>query len=315
MVDELTITNKYKLETRWTEFGDVVLFDPKAKIQSILKYKSLAPDQVHKLSVITSPLPGVKAKPSHQLAAEIAAVEALDHDEDSYVVVNDINVVPEGQYRDLLSKFPDLLKMSFSGEDPKHGVIHRITTIDEEPIRAKVRRYPPGSPKAVEGHKAIKELERLGIIERVDRSKPNNWVSPLHFALKPNGSLRPVGDFKVLNRKTVLDLFPLPNLRSFTQNIAGSKIFSKVDMTKAFHQIVIDKRDRHKCCITTPWGLYQFRRLAMGMQNSAQSFQRMVEDILKDLDNAFVYVPGRCPSVQQVRKRTLEDLGGAFREA
>ena len=301
-------TRKHRLDTRWTEWGDVVMYDPKAKVQSILKYKALEPGQVHKLSVISSPQEEVK--PSHQLAAEIAAVEALGVEDDNYVVVNDLDKLPDGPYKELLREFPDLLKMSFEGEDPKHGVIHRISTIDEEPIRAKVRRYPPGSPKAVEGKKAIKELEKLGIIERVDPSKPNNWVSPLHFAIKPDGSLRPVGDFKVLNRKTVLDLFPLPNLRSFTQDIAGSQFFSKVDMTKAFHQIVIDKRDRHKCCITTPWGLFQFRRLAMGMQNSAQSFQRMVQDVLKDLPDVFVYLDDILvySKTQKDHLRTLRDL-------
>ena len=193
-------TKKHRLDTRWTEWGDVVMYDPKAKIQSVLKYKALEPGQVHKLSVINS---SSEAKPSHQYAAQVAAVEALGVEDDNYVVVNDLEKLPDGPYKELLRKYPDLLKMSFEGEDPKHGVIHRISTIDEEPIRAKVRRYPPGSPKAVEGKKAIKELERLGILERVDPSKPNNWVSPLHFAVKPDGSLRPVGDFKVLNRKTV----------------------------------------------------------------------------------------------------------------
>ena len=301
-------TKKHRLDTRWTEWGDVVMYDPKAKIQSVLKYKALEPGQVHKLSVINS---SSEAKPSHQYAAQVAAVEALGVEDDNYVVVNDLEKLPDGPYKELLRKYPDLLKMSFEGEDPKHGVIHRISTIDEEPIRAKVRRYPPGSPKAVEGKKAIKELERLGILERVDPSKPNNWVSPLHFAVKPDGSLRPVGDFKVLNRKTVLDLFPLPNLRSFTQDIAGSRVFSKVDMTKAFHQIVIDKRDRHKCCITTPWGLFQFRRLAMGMQNSAQSFQRMVQDVLRDMPNVFVYLDDILV-YSKTKKEHLETLEELF---
>ena len=68
-------TKKHRLDTRWTEFGDVVMYDAKAQIQSVLKYKVLEPGQVHKLSVIDS---SVKAKPSHQFAAEVAAVEVSD---------------------------------------------------------------------------------------------------------------------------------------------------------------------------------------------------------------------------------------------
>ena len=104
-------TKKYRLDTRWTEWGDVVMFDSKANIQSILKYKVLDPGQVHKLSVICSPVKEVK--PSHQWAAQVAAVEALGVEDDTYVVVNDLEKLPDGPYKDLLRNYPDLLKMSF----------------------------------------------------------------------------------------------------------------------------------------------------------------------------------------------------------
>ena len=61
-------------------------------------------------------------------------------------------------------------------------------------------------------------------------------------------------------------------------------------MTKAFHQLLIDKRDRGKTDVTTQWGMYQFRRLSMGLQNSGQSFQRLVDSVLKDIPNSFCYL-------------------------
>ena len=52
------------------------------------------------------------------------------------------------------------------------------------------------------------DLERLGIIERVDPNEPNHWSSPVHFTLKGDGkSLRVVGDYRLLNQKTILDLY------------------------------------------------------------------------------------------------------------
>ena len=294
-------TKKYRLSTDWNEWGDAVLIDRKANITHILKYKAVPHADPQKLSSIPShqlpPNPhGVnpeQARPgrhesSHQFAFDVASMEALEKELD--FVINDIEAMPESEFKQLILKYPDLLKMNFSTETPKNGIIHRIDTAGHAPCKAKVRKLLPGSHKAVEGEKAVMQLLKLGIIERVDPSKPNHWSSPLHLPSKPDGSLRPVGDYRLLNAKTVLDLYPLPNLRSFTDKIAGSTIFSKVDMAKAFHQILIDPRDRPKTCITTPWGLFNFKRLSMGMQNSAQSFQRLVDSILKDTPNIFVYL-------------------------
>ena len=217
-------------------------------------------------------------------------MESLGKEDQEKVVVNDLSQMPDGEFKDHLKKYPELFEFSFKSEEPKNKIVHRIKTTDNDPIRAKVRKYPPGSPKAVQGKKAIEELKKLGIIEKVDPSKPTNFVSPVHFALKSDGSLRTVGDFRLLNQKTVLDQYPLPNLKSWHSDIAGSTIFSKVDIVKAFHHLSIDKRDRWKTCIITPWGLYNFRRLAMGLQNSAQSFQRHLDDVLKGLPNVFCYL-------------------------
>ena len=69
-------------------------------------------------------------------------------------------------------------------------------------------------------------------------------------------------------------------MRYFTAKLNGAKVFSKVDLTKAYHQIPIKKEDRHKTAIMTPWGLFQFQRIAMGLCNAAQLFQKMIEDFL-----------------------------------
>ena len=90
----------------------------------------------------------------------------------------------------------------------------------------------PGSPKEVMAKKCWFELVDMGVVERVNPSESNTWLSPVHFVPKGDGTLRPTGDFRSLNQKTELDLFPLPHLLDFTQNIAGSTIFSKVDLKK-----------------------------------------------------------------------------------
>ena len=61
--------------------------------------------------------------------------------------------------------------------------------------------------------------------------------SALHLQAKSSGGLRLCGDFRDLNSKTVLDSFPLPNLRHFTHKLKGSNTFSKVDLVKGFKSV------------------------------------------------------------------------------
>ena len=45
---------------------------------------------------------------------------------------------------------------------------------------------------------------------------------------------------------TELDTYALPHLKDFTHQIAGSKVFSKIDLFKAYHQIILRKENRIK---------------------------------------------------------------------
>ena len=253
-------TRRHRLSSDWTEFGDAVIIDKKNGIRSVMKYKAIPTSHPRKLATFSTVC--AERKSSREIEFEVSAMEALTKETES--IIDDLESMPESDFKNLIKKYPELLKLQFDQEEPKNGVLHRIHTTGQ-PCRAKARRLAPGSPKAVKGLEAIQNLEKLGIIERVDPNEPNHYSSPVHFVWKPDGSLRTTGDYRLLNQRTVLDLYPLPELRSFTDQMAGSLIFSKIDLTKAFHQILIDKRDRHKTCLATPWGLFNFRRLTMGM--------------------------------------------------
>ena len=281
----------HKLDLVWNEWGDVCLYDKKAKISADLEFRALPhtkSQSVAKLRVCgVGDVSGISPE---QHSFETFAMQQLAAEKHEDISENDIEKVPEGPFKELLKKYPDVLKLSFKAEHSKNGVLHRIQTGDHPPCTAKVRKLLPGSEKERVCKKAWFELLELGIIERVDKATPNTWTSPVHFPPKPGGGVRPVGDYRMLNKKTLLDQYPLPHLRSFANKIAGSTIFSKVDLRKAFHQIVIDPRDRYKTCVTTPWGLFNFKRLSMGLSNSAQSFQRLVDTVLQDMDNIFCYL-------------------------
>ncbi|CAE1287471.1 unnamed protein product [Acanthosepion pharaonis] len=57
-----------------------------------------------------------------------------------------------------------------------------------------------------------------------------------------------------------------------------------------FGTIPVAAEDIHKTAITTPSGLYEFLRMAFGLRNASQSFQRLIDEALRGLSHSFAYI-------------------------
>ncbi|GFS98301.1 retrovirus-related Pol polyprotein from transposon 17.6 [Trichonephila clavipes] len=130
------------------------------------------------------------------------------------------------------------------------------------------------------------KIPAYGII----RPSKSPWSSPLHVVPKSDSTVRPVGDYRQLNSVTEFDSYPMPYLNDFAHALHGKKIFSKIDILKAFHQIPIAECDIPKTAVTTPWGLYEYTHLCFGLVNAPQTFMRFMHEVLRGLPFCFVYL-------------------------
>ncbi|GFU65808.1 retrovirus-related Pol polyprotein from transposon opus [Trichonephila clavipes] len=129
----------------------------------------------------------------------------------------------------------DLSNPSLISKSASHGTVHHIITTGP-PVTARPRRLHPKLYDAVKV-----EFEFL-LAQGIIRPSKSPWSSPLHVVPKSDSTVRPVGDYRQLNSVTEFDSYPMPYLNDFAHALHGKKIFSKIDIFKAFHQIPIAER-------------------------------------------------------------------------
>jgi hypothetical protein len=66
------------------------------------------------------------------------------------------------------------------------------------------------------------------------------FASPILFVKKPSRGLRFYIDYRRLNNITKKDRYPLPLLDETLAQIGKAKVFTKLDICQAFHQIYIN---------------------------------------------------------------------------
>ena len=192
-------------------------------------------------------------------------------------------IPPEAQ--ELLSKYPELTSENVSKSIP-HNTQHFIETTGR-PISLKPRRL---NLKMIEPVKeAINKMLKEGII----RPSSSAWGSPIHVVPKKSGTWRLVGDYRHLNRLTKKDNYPLPYMRDFRNKLGNKTIFSSLDLKDAYFHIPVYKPHIHKTALATPFGLFEYLKMPFGLSGSAQTFQRFVDGVFRNV----VTPSGRLPSI------------------
>ena len=107
---------------------------------------------------------------------------------------------------------------------------------------------------------------------------------------KTNGKWCTCVDYQVLNTPTVRDRYPLPSIQSILSTLGGSTVSSKIDLVGGFHQISIHDEHVDKTAFNTQLGAFEWVVMPFGLCNPPSTFQRVVNDVLRDHLGIFVWV-------------------------
>lgn len=87
-------------------------------------------------------------------------------------------------------------------------------------------------------------------------------------------------DYRVLNSKTHLGAYPMPQIQDLLESFQGATVFSTLDLKTAYWQMEMEPESVQKTAFVTFAGLFELLRLPFGLKNAAKSIQREVQPCL-----------------------------------
>ena len=206
----------------------------------------------------------------------------------------------------------------FSKDDNDIGttnvVKHKIVPRNNKVVYR--RQYKHTEQQHQEIDKEVQKLLDSGVIK--ESMSPYN--SPvLMVPKKEEGKWRFCLDCRYINDLTEDQYFPIPRVDEVLDSLSGMEVFSVVDMTAGYHQVMLEGKTSEMCAFSTRKGHYQYEKLPMGLRGSGMTFQRMVTlifsgmlhtEILAYLDDCILFSKTICKHME-----ILEEVLKRFGEA
>ena len=180
----------------------------------------------------------------------------------------------------LLSQFPKLLDgelKTFNGPP-----IHLELIDNPTPVRS--RAYPIPHSQLQVFKQELDRLVHIGVLERAKRSE---WIAGTFITAKKDGRVRWITDFRGLNRSLKRRVYLLRRISDIITRHPHYQYFTKLDISMQYYTFVLDEPSRNLCTFATPFGLYRYCRLPMGVSESPDISTKIMTAVLDGLDVNF----------------------------
>jgi transposase InsO family protein len=180
-------------------------------------------------------------------------------------------------------------RFSLKGENMgvAKGVEHEIIT-EGRPFRQRLRTYSQAIQHIID--KEVRKLIDEGVI--VPSKSP--YASNVVLIRKPDATApggmkdRVCIDYVELNKQTVKDSYPLPNIQTIFNQISRSTWFTTMDLLNGFWQVMLKPEHRHKTAFLTSRGLYEWLKMPFGLCNAPSTFQRLMDTVILPEYRSFI---------------------------
>ncbi|WVZ80776.1 hypothetical protein U9M48_028228 [Paspalum notatum var. saurae] len=185
----------------------------------------------------------------------------------------------------VVCEFLDVFPEELPGLQPDRDLEFSIELVPgTAPISRRPYRMAPNELKELKTQ--LQEQLDKGFI----RPSSSPWGCPALFVEKKDqGGKRLCVDYRPLNAVTVKNKYPLPHIDILFDQLAGARVFSKIDLRSGYYQIKIREEDIPKTAFLTRYGLYEYLVMSFGLTNAPAFFMYTMNSVfMNELDKFMV---------------------------
>jgi hypothetical protein len=191
------------------------------------------------------------------------------------------STIEKQQNKDLITKFASRFWIEGAPASTVKGFQFSIDTGDARPVRT-----APFKMGEFDTVKLRHHIDREVAAGRLYQTQPGDhveWSSPVFVVDDANKGVqgRLVCDYRRLNAVTRRNPYPLPLISTILRSFHDKSYFTTMDLVDGFFQVELDPVAQNKAAIVTPFGVYKWRVLPLGVANGPPDFQQIM-DFCKD---------------------------------
>src|ERR1043165_6811720 len=158
-------------------------------------------------------------------------------------------------------------------------VVHRLPTKEGFLlVKQKVRRMRPEMSEKIKAE----VMKQFNASFLAVTSYPQ-WVANVVPVPKKDGKVHMCVDYRDLNRASLKDDFPLPDIDVLVDNTAQHKVFSFMDGFSGYNQIKMAPEDMENTTFVTQWGTFCYKVMPFGLKNAGATYQRAMVTLFHDM--------------------------------
>lgn len=164
------------------------------------------------------------------------------------------------------------------------GPPYKIKLRTGTPYKGYIPRRSPAAIAAIQ--REVEKMKKANFIE----TSISPYLTPMVCVPKPDRNIWVCIDFRRVNLDVVNDAYTIHWIEDHLNAMTDATVFLTLDLTKGYHQLLIDEESREVTAFSTPEGLFQWKVLPLGMKTLGAVFQRVMDTIFEGLQPLKVVV-------------------------